>query len=94
MSRPHPQDRTIAWYSFPDWMPPDGTMLLVYIPVSYNGHNGIHYGYWNFHKKRFETLSERGPDGERFDLTDARRTGTDNSVVTHWSQLPQPPHRD
>ncbi len=85
------------WVSVEDKLPALQTMVLCYMPLSYNGSSGMHWGWLS------ERLDHRGlvtgarvwkehsPHSYAHDMEDERYTGTAGSKVTHWARRPTPP---
>jgi hypothetical protein len=71
-------------------------MVLCYMPLSYDGANGIHYGWLNYevdYQGRPNGLAWRAhsPHAYAHRMEDEVHTGTKGSKVTHWMALPKSP---
>lgn len=81
-----------AWINVKDRLPQTQKMILCYMPLSYNGSNGIHYGWLNFEPNgNPPVFREHSPNAYAHRMEDEMYTGIKNSQVTHWMPLPKPP---
>ena len=86
----------MKWIKVEDRLPAVSQMVLCYMPLSYNGCNGIHYG-WLSPKYDWKgnhngvSWREHSPNQYAHEMEDHRFTGTTGSRVTHWTSLPKPP---
>ena len=91
--------QTGEWISVDDYLPGDSEMVLCYVPLSYNGYRGIHYGWigprLNYAGKIVgRVFREHSPHAYAHEMEDAAFTGAMGSKVTHWMRLPNPPLPD
>ena len=80
------------WIKVTDRLPQTQTMVLCYMPISYSGSGGIHYG-WLSTDVRPALLGkpvwkEHSPHSYAHDMESERFTGCSGSKVTHWMPLP------
>lgn len=71
-------------------------MVLCYVPLSYSGYRGIHYGWIGprFDYQRRVVGREwraHSPHCYAHAMEDPTYTGVQGSKVTHWMPLPEPP---
>lgn len=89
----------MRWKRVEEGLPPPQTMVLCYVPLSYNGANGIHYGWLNMElnyrgEPNGVAWREHSPHAYAHRMEDELYTGTKGSRVTHWMALPPPPAGD
>jgi hypothetical protein len=84
------------WISVDERLPEPQTMVLCYMPLSYNGANGVHYGWLNMEVNYMRQPNgvawrAHSPHAYAHRMEDEMHTGTKGSKVTHWMPLPKPP---
>ena len=86
------------WIPVNEKLPGHQRMVLCYMPLSYNGYGGVHYGWLSpklDHRGNVigEVWKAHSPFSYAHDMESPHHTGTSGSVVTHWMPLPEPPEK-
>lgn len=84
------------WIAVEQSLPPPHTMVLCYAPLSYNGADGIHYGWLNLEvdyrgRPNGTAWRAHSPHAYAHRIEDEMHSGTPGTRVTHWMPLPKPP---
>jgi len=84
-----------SWIRASEMLPPCQHMVLCYMPLSYNGYKGIHYGWLNAEVNMKGQLVEpvwraHSPYAYAHRMEDEKHTGSPGSRVTHWKMIVPP----
>jgi len=86
---------TGGWIRAIDCLPPVQHMVLCYMPLSYGGYMGVHYGWLNaevnMKGQRVEPVwRAHSPYAYAHRMEDEKHTGSPGSRVTHWKMIVPP----